>query len=170
MKLVEAISKLNSHSPADLKVIYADFSEDPGFVASLLTLLVNNNTEIKSSWLLKHYLSCGNQLTSQQNSQLFHLLAGLDNWQAQLEILQSLSYMPVQPADRSVVEAFLRRCLASANKFVRAWSYNGFDILAEQYPQYRAEVDLFFEMAMNDEAASVKARIRNIVKNRSRSH
>ena len=59
----------------------------------------------------------------------------------------------------------LRHCLSDTNKFVRAWSYNGLAELAKQYPQYRGEVKQLFELAQNDdsEAASVKARIRNIV-------
>lgn len=59
---------------------------------------------------------------------------------------------------------FLRNCLISDNKFVRAWAYNGFYELALQYPAYKTEVKKFLDMAMKDEAASVKARVRNILK------
>jgi hypothetical protein len=59
---------------------------------------------------------------------------------------------------------FLRTCLADENKFVRAWAYNGFYLLSQQYPEYQQETEQFFAMAMRDEAASVKARIRNILK------
>jgi len=59
------------------------------------------------------------------------------------------------------VEIFLRVCLLDNNKFVRAWAYKGFYELAVQYPK---ETRQFFEMAMRDEAPSVKSRIRNIMK------
>ena len=59
---------------------------------------------------------------------------------------------------------FLRNCLVDNNKFVRAWAYNGFYELAVQYPEYEKETKQFFEMAMRDEAPSVKSRIRNIMK------
>ncbi|MEW8322573.1 MAG: hypothetical protein AB2606_07985 [Candidatus Thiodiazotropha taylori] len=66
--------------------------------------------------------------------------------------------------EQEEVSAFLRECLTSSNKFVRAWSYNGFYELAIQHPQYQQETKVFFEMAMRDKAPSVKARIRNIMK------
>ncbi len=47
------------------------------------------------------------------------------------------------------LEAFLRKTLTSDNKFVRAWSYNGFHCLASQFPEYVREVEQFFKMAMN---------------------
>jgi len=53
----------------------------------------------------------------------------------------------------------------SENKFVRSWAYNGFYGLSRQYPEYIQETKQFFEVAMKDEAPSVKARIRNVTKN-----
>ncbi len=58
----------------------------------------------------------------------------------------------------------MRKCLEDDNKFVRAWAYNGFYELAKQYPEYRTEAGQLFEMALRDEAASVKARVRNVMK------
>jgi hypothetical protein len=72
--------------------------------------------------------------------------------------------MPIGDADRIEVETFLRQTLNDSNKFVRAWSYNGFYQLARHFPQYREEAEAIFEMALRDEAASVKARVRNIIR------
>jgi len=63
-----------------------------------------------------------------------------------------------------MVEAFLKKCLVDDNKFIRAWAYNGFYELSVQYPEHKDETKQFFEMAMRDEAPSVKSRIRNIMK------
>ncbi len=54
--------------------------------------------------------------------------------------------------------------LTDHNKFVRAWSYNGFFELSRQHSEYLDETKQFFQMTMRDEAPSVKARIRNIMK------
>ena len=75
-----------------------------------------------------------------------------------------MSYLPVAEGQRVQVEAFLRQALVSEQKFVRAWAYDGFYQLAKQYPEYQQEAMSFFAMAMDDEVASVKARVRNIIK------
>jgi len=95
---------------------------------------------------------------------VYKSLGTQEHWEAKLHILQSLPYLPIAERNRKAVEAFLRLTLTDANKFVRAWSYNGFYELARQHPKYQAETEQFFQMAMRDEAASVKARIRNIMK------
>ena len=92
------------------------------------------------------------------------MLDRLEHWESKLHLLQSMPYMPIEKPVKQPVEFFLRNCLVDNVKFVRAWSYNSFHLLALQYPEYQAEVDKFFEMAMCDEVASVKARIRNILK------
>ena len=62
------------------------------------------------------------------------------------------------------VETFLRECLVNDTKFVRAWAYSGLYELAFQYPEYKEEAKQLFEMAMRDEPASVKSRIRKVMK------
>lgn len=78
--------------------------------------------------------------------------------------LQSVEYLPIAADDGKLFEQFLRIAITDNNKFVRAWAYNGFYLLAKQYDEYRVEVEQFFNMAMNDEVPSVKALIRNILK------
>ena len=62
------------------------------------------------------------------------------------------------------MEIYERHGLTDQNKFVRAWSYNGLYELATSFPSLRKEAERFFDMALADEAASVKARVRNIMK------
>ena len=92
------------------------------------------------------------------------MLDKLEHWETKLHILQSIPFMPIEITERKKVDAFLRETLTDPNKFVRAWSYNGFYELAMQHSEYLNETKQFFEMAMRDEAASIKARIRNIMK------
>ncbi len=81
-----------------------------------------------------------------------------------MHALQCLPFLTIDQSEKKLVETFLRITLSGQNKFVRAWSYNGFYELARQYPEYQAETKILFEMAMNDEAASVKARVRNLIR------
>ncbi len=59
---------------------------------------------------------------------------------------------------------FLERNLCDENKFLRAWSYNGFHELARQHREYIDYAIEQIERGEADKAASVKARIRNIRK------
>ncbi len=49
-------------------------------------------------------------------------------------------------------------------KFVRAWAYDAFYRLATQHPGYRPEVWRLLEQGMQEEAPSVKARIRQLLR------
>jgi len=117
-----------------------------------------------ASWLLKRYFEDGRTVDSEQASNILSQLNDLKTWEAKLHILQCLSEIPIAGDRKGDVERFLRTSLSSENKFVRAWTYNGFYILCNQYPEYKQETKEFFDMAMRDEAPSVRARIRNIVK------
>jgi len=106
----------------------------------------------------------GDHLEKSQIKKLFCALPEMEYWESRLHLLQCLPFMPIEKPEVKIVEKFLRKTLADHNKFVRAWAYNGFHVLAAQYPEYRGEMQQFFEMAMRDEVASVRARIRNIMK------
>jgi len=95
---------------------------------------------------------------------VFKLLPQFGHWETKLHILQCIPFLQIAKTEKKEVEAFLRKCLVDNNKFVRAWAYNGFYEISVQYPEYRNETKQFFDMAMRDEAPSVKARIRNIMK------
>jgi hypothetical protein len=53
--------------------------------------------------------------------------------------------------------------LQEENKFVRAWAYHGLYELAKQFGDSDNVIPLVMK-GMNDEAASVRARVRNILK------
>ncbi len=134
-----------------------------------LSLLVDlleqkNELQVAVTWLLKRQLESGCQLSAKASDRLLQLGVKLENWQSILHFLQFLEWLPITENHHKALEVVLRCWINHENKFVRAWCYNAWYLLADQYPQYRHEVVLFFEMAMRDEAPSVKARIRKIEK------
>lgn len=147
-----------------LEVVYDRHCQDAGFGAELVRLLKPPVSQAGASWLLKRYLELGNVLKVAEVRAVFETLSHLEDWQAKLHLLQCLAYLTIGKRDIKRVEPFLRVCLDENNKFVRAWAYNGFYELALQYPDYQAEVNQLLDRGMQDEAASVKARIRNIRK------
>lgn len=164
MSIKQALVVWDGKSADDIRAIYESFFEKADFADSIVNLTKSELYQKGATWLLKTWLEDGNSLEANHTKEIYHSLDKFCHWEAKLHILQSLPFMSIENADKKYVEHFLRVTLIDVNKFVRAWSYNGFYELAKQHPEYVSEAKQFFEMAMRDEAPSIKARIRNIMK------
>lgn len=164
MSLEQVLQQWDGKSAEDIGCIYDRYVGRTDFVSSIIALIKKGDSQKGASWLLKRYLENEQQLEPKQTAQLWTLLSGLECWETKLHLLQSLPYLKIGNNDKQKVEYFLRRCLSDNNKFVRAWAYHGFYELSLQYPEHQEETKKCFALAMEDEAASVKARIRNILK------
>lgn len=166
MSLENDIAKWDGKSAADIALVFESHRGDPEFASDLIRLIRKAELQTGATWLLKAWMEADNRCSARQCHRIYGMLDKLSAWEAKLHVLQCMPYMPVAKASKERVECFLRTTLSDSNKFVRAWTYNGWYLLAERFPEYKKEVEQFFEMAMRDEAASVKARIRNIRKAR----
>jgi len=164
MSISSAIASWNGKSADDIAAIYNQYYNKSDFHSSIVSLIKNKSYETGASWLLKHDFELGGQLNANEISIVYGVLSKLEYWEAKLHLLQCIEYMPISKTDVKKVENFLRLTLSGENKFVRTWAYNGFYLLAKQYIEYQEDANQFFEMALRDEAPSVKARIRNILK------
>lgn len=164
MSIKQEITAWDGKSADDIRTIYLHYYEQTSFVADIIALIGDTTLQKGATWLLKYYLESGSRLKINEAKKVYGLLSQLENWETRLHVLQCIPYIPVTKTEKNKVEVFLRNCLCDTNKFVRAWSYNGFYELSSQYPEYKEETKQFFEMAMRDEVTSVKARIRNIEK------
>ncbi len=164
MNIRQEIARWDGKSAADIGAVFNRFKNDSSFVATLVDLSGNKELQKGATWLLKHYLENAGSLSADHIESLVRLLPQLNNWEAKLHVLQCIPYMRISKGDRKAVELFLRGCLTDDKKFVRAWSYSGFYELSKQFPEYRSEAERLVDMAMKNEAPSVKARIRNIIK------
>ncbi|MEM9683041.1 MAG: hypothetical protein AAF942_07235 [Pseudomonadota bacterium] len=122
-----------------------------------------------STWLLKRVQEDGHLFSTEDTGTLLSLLCDVSHWEARLHLLQLLPGLSIPPERVESVrraldsDAFLK----SPNKLVRAWSYNGIAILADQNPKLRPAVIGLLSAAQEGEAASVRARVRAILKNMS---
>ncbi|MBW9271272.1 MAG: hypothetical protein K1566_16655 [Candidatus Thiodiazotropha sp. (ex. Lucinisca nassula)] len=164
MSIRKMLEKWDGKSIGEINRLYDLYRTDDAFITLILPLFKQRDCESGATWLLKRYLEDQKCIDDSLLDEIFKSLASLNHWQSKLHLLQCLSYFKISKTNKRNLELFLRECLMSNNKFVRAWAYNGFYELAVQHPQYREETKTFFEMAMRDEAPSVKARIRNIMK------
>lgn len=158
-------SELNAWDGKSTDYLARLFEANKGLVElpdQLIVLLQQSGYQVSASWLLKAWLKDGQSLQKTHSRKILAVVNELENWQARLHILQCLADLEIPANRKKAVERFLRQNLQDANKFVRAWAYNGFFVLANQYPEYQQEVRHFFDLAMQDEPASVKARNRNL--------
>ena len=162
MSLAQKISEWDGKSVDDLKVIFDLHHLEARFIDDLPSMLSTQPQQKGATWLIKHALENRFKLTEAQISQLFASLVNLTDWESRLHALQCFQYFQISKVNVPQVESFLRSGLDSKNKFVRAWTYSGFHTLAQQHPQFSGEVDLMLMDAAVNEAASVRARIRNL--------
>lgn len=163
MKLQQALLSWDGKSVSDIAAIYEGYSTNKNFTSYLIQLLTDGSSQKGASWLLKRFFESGGSLSDGQISQVYSQLHCLEHWETKLHILQVISYMPVPELQKEQVEVFIRECLISDHKFVKAWAYSGFYELARQYPELQQEVMEFMQLALKDEPASVKARVRKLL-------
>jgi hypothetical protein len=164
MHIEQELASWDGRSAADIKAIYDAYNTDSNFPDEIIALSFREPCEKGATWLLKAWLEAGNTLEQRQIKKIYGSLDQLKHWEARLHVLQSIPFIPVPDTESSKVYHLLMQMITDQNKFVRAWSYNGLYELSRQHSKYADETRQYLEMAMRDEAPSVKARIRNIMK------
>ncbi len=187
MSLKQQLASWDGKSKEQALAIYHQFSDQADFIDQLCKSLKFVSLQKSASWLIKYYLEqrfkrykkqhqfqsvSAAQLQQDYQQQaitltntilIYRHLIDIAHWQTKLHFLQSFVYLTMPRESVGQIEHFLRVALIDENKFVRAWAYNGFHLLALSHPQYRQETDQLLKMGMRDEPASVQARIRKIV-------
>lgn len=164
MHLEQKIASWDGKSAADIQAIYDAHSAETHFSETIIALFRSGTLQKGATWLLKAWLEAGNTLAKHQIANIYQTLDQLENWEAKLHVLQCIPYLSIPDTEKSNVYSFLKKTITDPNKFVRVWSYNGYYEISKQHPEYERETKRSFEIAMLDEAPSVKARIRNIMK------
>jgi hypothetical protein len=164
MSIKEDLVNWDGKSADDISAIYNRHLHEPSLISDIIKLIEHVPFQKGATWLLKRYFEDGRKLKQKDVDRIYRLLPRLKHWETKLHILQCFPYMPIAKTKKIEVESFLRDCLVDTNKFIRAWAYNGFYELSVQYQEYKVETKQFFDMALRDEAPSVKARVRNIIR------
>ena len=103
-----------------------------------------------------------NELAAPQIDALLAKLPALTSWAAQLHICQSARLFPIDADQALVLAEWLRPLLAAKKPFVRAWSLDAFLHVCSLLPSHAGEGRMALEAGLNDPAASVRARARNL--------
>ena len=160
--LESEIIHCDGSSADELSVIYARFHDDKKFLTTLLSSLASPQAELAASWLLKRFLEEGGSLKDKQVKKLLKTAIEFKHWPSTLHFLQSLPMIEIPAEVGDKLSTYLKHKLQEKNKFIRAWAYGGLHVLGQQHETYRAEADSILDLAMQDEAPAVKARIRRL--------
>jgi len=159
-ELETALRNWDKKSAQDITDIYNCFCDEQSIDIKLIGFLDIQDCQMAASWMLKHHFESIGIQRQDISGKLYQKIASLTDWQSRLVILQSMPYLPIPEQSVQMVELFVRDCLTDMNKFVRAWAYNGFYLLARQYSSYQSEATEFLNLGLTDEPASVKVRIK----------
>ena len=164
--LRKAIKAWDMKSSKDIRAVYEQFKEADNFQSDLTNALTDPSLQRGATWLLKHHLENQAVLKTSETRSIYQNLGLFTHWESKLHILQSLEYLSIPKEFKATLELFIRPCLKSKKKLLRAWGYHGFYHLNKTFPEYSKETDLLFQNAMLDESPSVIARIKNLIKSR----
>lgn len=163
MALEDILIDWDGKSAEFLRDAYERFSPEESFVDDALFLTCEPKLQTSATWLIKHHLEQGGSLSAKQRTKLFRSLKSLQDWESKLHVLQCLPTLKLTKRQAEQTIDFLRACTEDSNKFVRAWAFGGMHVLSEQHGEYREEAEQKIAWASENEAPSVRARIRQVL-------
>lgn len=170
MTLADDIANWDSKDATYIKRVYANHFEQQVFHESLLSLFPSIEHQNGATWLFKHAIDEGDlvpeSIDPKHIKDMCATLESLKTWAAQLHVLQILSAVPIPRSCTDPIESFARSCMSSKKSFVRAWSYSALFAATRTDPKKHKKTITLLESTLNDDSApaSVKARIRNVLK------
>lgn len=161
--LTQALFDFDGKSTAPLERFAAAYSADASLLAELCDFAAgdDHNVQAAATWLLKRFGAAGAPLSQSQTETLLGLLLLQDSgWLSRLHVLQMMDTLLVPSSLAEPLMDALAAQSAGANTFIRAWSVHGAAALADQQPAFRDRALDLLAAAEQDDAASVRARIR----------
>ena len=145
--------------------IYQQHQQLKSFFTNLVDIcLTRPDLQIPASWLIKNHYDNKHSLDHALINKLMKEGRVFEHWEARLHLLQILPKVKLDLEVVPYIEEWVRRGLKEENKFIRAWSYQGLYEVSKYIPELKEEVALLCEDALQIENASVKARVRKVVK------
>lgn len=159
--LREELSAYDGRSSTILSEISVKYRRKMGFHSDLITLAFDKVPTISegATWILKAELEEGCVLPPPDVERLASRLSEVQAWQAQLHICQSIRYLLVPKKSAQSIEKWLKKVLETRRPFLRAWSV---DAYCRLHGSSSKKTKFLLDRMEEDEAASVRARVRNL--------
>ena len=162
--LRRSLDSFDGNAVSMLSEIRARFGTSTDFKPALIGLFAETEGHISrgATWIWLDHLKAGGTATREDWAAINDQLDQITDWQAVLHVLQSVDFLTELPANTRALSAFASRHLSHKRPFVRAWALNALCRLAALDPSLTAEAIQAHADALNDPAASVRARARNL--------
>ncbi len=171
MDLNSLVAAWDGKSVSTISQIYHDHKNTAEFGRHLINCLGDAESERGVTWLIKHHLEQGwmergEGPNTNETAAMIKALPTLTHWEARLHLLQSLDHFEIPKSSAAPLATFLETAIKDNAKFVRAWAYHGWYVLADQHPTYLPQATALLEEAQSTEsAASVKVKVRKALQN-----
>ena len=149
----------------DLIKLYQAKAQDPLFFDTLIELCLHETMLQKAStWLIKHHYDQRQQLEDAAILKLLSACDHLEHWEAKLHILQIIPSFELKEQSIPLISSFIKSAFDEEKKFVRAAAYPAFFAMTKVLPDLQQELKQRCEKAMEVESASIKSKVRKILK------
>ena len=168
--IIVACSEYEQQGTRALERYCEDVTPSDALFDDLIDAVIADETSVPATWLLRAILEAhegdGVELSSKHVARLCRGLERIERSDARLHVCQTVSLLSVPARNAEQMARFLRACSESDHKFVRAWAIDALQRLARQHARYRSEAAMALNAALEDPAASVRARARRIAAER----
>lgn len=163
--VLAALADFDGKRVEGLQAVVAEGPATPEVVEVLIDAFDGEpDTATAASWLVRAYLEQGLDLDPRATTRLISRVAALPDGFARLHVCQAVRHLDVPTAAAPRLAHFLRACADSRNTYLRAWAPDAFARLALQHAAFGDEARRRVAAALNDDAASVRARARNTLR------
>ena len=151
-----------SASVKELTSIHERYCAIPDYLTRLVSLARSGRSQAEATWLIKRQLETSRTPDAGTSTEILQLLMLDADWQAHLHLLQCIGLLDLSQAPIAKLRETVLAKLASPNKFIRAWAYDGLFRLAQlQHPDAATDLLRISDAARN-ESPAVRARIRKL--------
>ena len=162
--LLARLDEFDGKAITILGEIEAAFGQEDGFLSEMAALADHPQSNIAdgATWLVKSALDNGGSLSAEDTAILLAHLPDGASWGAQLHVCQCIGRLELSPDQLAMLVQWLEPILAHQRPFLRAWSLDALWALARLDPALRDRAEAARKTALEDDAASVRARARNL--------
>lgn len=123
------------------------------------------SVEIGATWLIKNLMEQGTRLDEKASFKLAEALPLMKDKDSVLHLLQAIPFISfTEEIDQLLLESCDDILREQDYKFARAWAFNCLGLVAQHQKKYQSKILKRLNHALEEEPASVKARIRNVLK------
>ena len=163
MKVDTIFRTFDGRNTEPFRDVAAALPRTPESLSLLLAMTRDPDDRLRfgSTWVLKDWILAGVAVDGRNAGRLIRALDDPDTpAMAIVNLLQALPGVRIPTSQAERLHDALGRLAESPVPFVRAWAFNGLDVLAVQRPEYRDLIAPRLVQAESDPAASVRARMR----------